>query len=427
VVSVATLWLRSLARVGKAQRRTINNLFSPLLGQIAAKPGAVVATRTVRKNTLKARAKPKSVLKPALKVKTGLKSLVKVKAALKAQARPAVRTRPRNAPLPGKWLTDHYRLPQLGALAGHPMAQPMSYWLYLPDKVAAAAKQGGLPLIVMLHGCGQSATQFAQGTGMNRLAEQRGYAVLYPQQSLTSHVHRCWKWYDKATQQGGGDVALIVGIILQVVEKHGFDRSRIYIAGVSAGAAMADIVALNHPELIAAVGLHSGPVFGGGHSTLGALDLMQHGDPAGSEDAIADILARQPEFPAMPKILIQGMQDKVVAPINQRQLLEQGLQLNRLASDMPSSTQVTPATVAGSRKPANGYATSDYRAAQDVEPNSKLKPAGEVLLRVTRIEHLDHAWSGGDASLPFNEKAGPDASKMMLDFFALQQRLPLVA
>ncbi len=417
-VSVATLWLRSLARVGKAQRRTINNLFSPLLGQPVAKSGPVLAVRTVRKNTLKARAKPKTGLKSPLKVKTGLKSLVKVKVALKAQAKPATRTRSRNAALPGKWLTDHYAGgPQLGALAVHPMTHPMSYWLYLPDKVAASASS--LPLIVMLHGCGQSATQFAQGTGMNRLAEQKGYAVLYPQQSLTSHMHRCWKWYDKATQQGGGDVATIVGIISHVIEKHGFDRSRIYIAGVSAGAAMADIVALNHPELIAAVGLYSGPVFGGGHSTLGALDLMQHGDPAGSAGAVAEILKRQPGFPAMPKILIQGMQDKVVDPINQRQLLEQGLQLNRMASDMPSSTQVTPASVAGSRKPANGYATSDYHV------GSGSKPVGELLLRVTRIEQLDHAWSGGDATLPFNAKAGPDASKMMLDFFALQQRLPI--
>jgi poly(3-hydroxybutyrate) depolymerase len=239
-------------------------------------------------------------------------------------------------------------------------------------------------------------------------------------------VHRCWKWYDKATQQGGGDVATIVGIILQVIEKHGFDRSRIYIAGVSAGAAMADIVALNHPELIAAVGLHSGPVFGGGHSTLGALDLMQHGDTAGSEDAIADILARQPGFPAMPQILIQGMEDRVVDPINQRQLLQQGLQLNRMASDAPASESVTPASASGSRKPANGYATSDYYGGQEAKQGLKqtTTPVGELLLRVTRIEQLDHAWSGGDATLPFNAKAGPDASKMMLDFFALQQRLP---
>jgi poly(hydroxyalkanoate) depolymerase family esterase len=443
MVKIATLLMRSLARVGKVQRRTVNKLFNHLLGQPVVKPrpkprpASKVTPRILANTAVKsisrgaAKARPKAV--PRVAAKTALKSALTVKAALKSQAKPVARTRARSAALPGKWLAAHYSsLPQLGTLVG----RRMSYWLYLPDKVAsvasvpAAAPARGLPLIVMLHGCGQSATQFAQGTRMNRLAEQQGYAVLYPQQSLTSHVHRCWKWYDKATQQGGGDVAMIVGIILQVAHKHGIDRSRIYIAGVSAGAGMADIIALNHPELIAAVGLHSGPVFGGGHSTMGALNLMQHGDQASSEGAIADILERKPEFPQMPKILIQGMQDKVVDPVNQRQLLQQGLRLNRLESEIQAPAQQTPATAAGSRKPAHGYATSDYYGEKvdgekvGAEKRAAGKVAGQtLLLRVAQIEQLDHAWSGGDASLPFNEKNGPDASKMMLDFFALHRRL----
>jgi poly(hydroxyalkanoate) depolymerase family esterase len=390
MVKITTLWMRGLARAGKVQRRTVNQLFNQLLGQGATKSKVAV----------------KSTLKTALKGE----------AALKARAKPVARTRASSPALPGKWLATHYSgLPQLGTLAG----QGMSYWLYLPHKAASAAvQQRGLPLIVMLHGCGQSATEFAQGTRMNRLAEQKGYAVLYPQQSLTSHVQRCWKWYDKATQQGGGDVAMIVGIILQVAQKHGIDRSRIYIAGVSAGAAMADIVALNHPELIAAVGLHSGPVFGGGHSTIGALNLMQYGNQAHTDGPIADILQRKPEFPRMPKILIQGMQDKVVDPINQRQLVQQGLLLNRLAHDAQASALVTPATLAGSRRPAHEYATNDYYAIDDQQGVARA-----LLLRVTKIEQLDHAWSGGDASVPFNAKTGPDASKMMLDFFARHQRM----
>lgn len=422
MVKITTLLMRNLARVGKAQRRSVNKLVSHLLGQPAVKARAAPKSRPVSKIAPGITAKTALKSIPRVAANTALKSALTVNAALKSQAKPVPRPRASSsAALLGKWLAAHYlALPPLGALTG----RRMSYWLYLPHKaLPAVAQQRGLPLIVMLHGCGQSATQFAQGTRMNRLAEQQGYAVLYPQQSLTSHVHRCWKWYDKATQQGGGDVALIVGIILQVAQKHGIDRSRIYIAGVSAGAAMADIVALNHPELIAAVGLHSGPVFGGGHSAIGALNLMQHGDRAHSGDAIDDLLRRKPAFPQMPKIMIHGMQDKVVDPINQSQLLQQGLQLNRLASDLESSTRVIAASAAGSRRPANGYATSDYHARRDAK--SKSKSAGDLLLRVTRIEQLDHAWSGGDATLPFNAKAGPDASKMMLDFFALQRRLPV--
>lgn len=426
MVKIATLLMRSLARVGKAQRRTANKLVSHLLGQGAVKARSAPKSRPASKVAPKMLAKSALKSVPAVAAKTALKSALTVKAALKAQAKPkpAARTRASSAALPGKWLAAHYSaLPQLGALPG----RRISYWLYLPHKVAvpATGQQRGLPLIVMLHGCGQSATQFAQGTRMNRLAEQQGYAVLYPQQSLTSHVHRCWKWYDKATQQGGGDVAMIVGIILQVAHKHGIDRSRIYIAGVSAGAGMADIIALNHPELIAAVGLHSGPVFGGGHSAIGALNLMQHGDRAHSEDAIADLLRRKPAFPQMPKILIQGMRDKVVDPINQRQLLQQGLLLNRMDSAMQAPTRQTPATATGSRKPAHEYATSDYYGEKVGAERGGLDKLADqtLLLRVAQIEQLDHAWSGGDASLPFNAKSGPDASKMMLDFFALHRRL----
>jgi poly(3-hydroxybutyrate) depolymerase len=149
---------------------------------------------------------------------------------------------------------------------------------------------------------------------------------------------------------------------------------------------------------------------------------MQHGDPAHSESAIAHILERTPEFPQMPKILIQGMQDKVVNPINQQQLLQQGLQLNRMETAMQVTALETPATAEGSRKPAHSYATSNYYGEKNTTGSG---PYGKqpLLLRVTQIEQLDHAWSGGDASLPFNAKSGPDASKMLLDFFALHRRL----
>jgi poly(hydroxyalkanoate) depolymerase family esterase len=380
----------------------------------AAKP-AVKSVQKVALPVLNLRAPKKKLRVPALK--------------LRAPAQKS-RTRRTRAVAPGKWLmanyvANHATTSAMGILPG----QHLNYWLYLPDKAASAApaapaapEERALPLIVMLHGCGQSATEFAKGTRMNRLAEQQGYAVLYPQQSLTSHLHRCWKWYDKATQDGGGDVDLIVGMIEKVAENYAIDRSRIYLCGVSAGAGMADIIALNHPELIAAVGLHSGPVFGGGHGAVGALKLMQNGDAARTKIAVAEVLARNPSFPALPKILIQGMVDKVVDPVNQRQLLQQTLLLNRLAANLKPRTQTETQTAsAGSDGNASrSHVTSDYygTSAAVTQENPTL------LLRVTQIEQLDHAWSGGDASVAFNDREGPDASKMMLDFFALHQRLP---
>lgn len=356
VKKTANPWLRTLVRAGKKQQRSVARALTSLL---VPKPAA------------KPRPRPK--------------------------ARPLLKPAAPSAPAPGKWLASHF-----SALAGNGGAavRRMSYWLYLPDGAAPP-----LPLVVMLHGCDQSGTLFAEGTRMNQAAQQRGVAVLYPQQSVSAHPHRCWKWYDRATQLGGGDVGLIVGIVRKVMGQYPIDAARIYIAGISAGAGMANIVALNHPQLFAAVGLHSGPVFGAGHSPVGALGVMKHGASHRVDSAIDEVLARDPAFPAMPTILIQGEADQVVRPVNQAHLTRQAMQLNRLQADTP----VTVASKAGTRR------TRAHRL-HDLYAGRKL------MLRVARIADLSHAWSGGDERLPYNAAPGPDASKMLLDFFARHRR-----
>ncbi|MFA9215994.1 MAG: PHB depolymerase family esterase [Sphingomonadaceae bacterium] len=347
------------------------------------------------------RAKPK----PKLKTKTAASVALRASALGHPGSRtsaPRARTAPRIAPAPGKWLAAHL---SLAAGAGAASARRMSYWLYLPSQLPAAVTQDGIPLLVMLHGCHQTATQFAQGTRMNQLAERMGYAVLYPQQLVSTQSQRCWKWYDRATQEGGGDARMIVAIIDKVRAQYPIDGRRIYIGGLSAGAGMANIIALNHPELIAAVGLHSGPVFGAGHNTIGALGVMQHGGGIRAEGAIRELLARKPQFPNMPAILIQGQNDSVVRPINQIQLTQQSLALNHL----PPLARPKVTIKAGGRN--NPHQIHDFYVGR------------KLMLRVARIAQLEHAWSGGDPELAYNAKAGPDASKMMMDFFARHQRL----
>jgi poly(hydroxyalkanoate) depolymerase family esterase len=302
-----------------------------------------------------------------------------------AAAKPRVVAEP-PAVAPGKWLSGH---------APNETGQRMSYWLYLPNNLP----EKGMPLVVMLHGCQQTATQFAQGTRMNLHAEKVGCAVLYPQQLVSSHPHRCWKWYERATQDGGGDVPTIVGIINKVLTHCDIDRSRIYAAGISAGAGMANILALNHPDLFAAVGLHSGPVFGAGHSTLGALSVMKSGAVGLRADTAAhEILQRHPQFPGMPAILLQGESDNVVKSVNQIQLTRQSLLLNRLSG---------PAKITHKGR----YRLHDYYQGR------------KLMLRVAQVDKLEHAWSGGDPSLAFNDRSGPNASKMMLEFFARHRRV----
>ncbi|MFL6708990.1 MAG: alpha/beta hydrolase family esterase [Massilia sp.] len=298
----------------------------------------------------------------------------------------------KRSPDPGSWL----------ALYFSSLTARMRYWLYLP----ASAQPGvALPLLVMLHGCEQDAASFAAGSRMNALAEKAGYAVLYPQQSAAAHPQRCWKWYDRATQQGGGDATTIAALVRAVLLAYPIDRSRIYIAGISAGAAMAHIVALHHPDLFAAVGLHSGPVFGAGHSTIGALGVMQHGAASRREPAIAELLAGQPGRVAvsLPMIVIHGADDAVVRPINQMQLAEQALHVN--GAGVQTETLLEKSATGRTR----AYQVRDVRRGR------------QVVLRLVRIAGLQHAWSGGDPSYKFNAAAGPDAGKLMLAFFARQR------
>jgi poly(hydroxyalkanoate) depolymerase family esterase len=285
----------------------------------------------------------------------------------------------------------------------------MQYWLYLPDRVPDEQPRRGWPLVVMLHGCHQSATQFAQGTRMNHLAEDKGFAVLYPQQSVTVQAQRCWRWYDRATQEGGAETDVLASLIGSVCERYPIDRRRIYACGLSAGAGMAAILALNHPELIAAVALHSGPVFGAGHGPVGALHVMRHGAAELADAAIRGVLRSRPaaSMPPMPALLIQGEDDQVVAPVNQRQLARQWLQLNGLPAGPATRVAVKPAGRGGSR---NAHEIHDYLVGR------------KVVLRVVRIAGLGHAWSGGDPAQVFNAKAGPDASRMVLDFFGRHRR-----
>jgi poly(hydroxyalkanoate) depolymerase family esterase len=363
------LWLRSLKRASKAQQSQTKKLIKSLLPKPAAK-----------------RASSKKIA---------------VKRATVPASKPSVTLVSRNDVLPGKWLASYYSsISETGALP----ARRMSYWLYLPAKPASTP----IPMVVMLHGCGQTAPQFSRGTRMNQLAEEKGFAVLYPQQSLRGHPNRCWHWYEKGTQEGGGDVELIIGLMDNVRQKYPIDPTRIYVAGLSAGAAMAHIIALNHPSRIAAVALHSGTVFGAGHSRMEALSVMQLGSSRIADTAMKGIVKKFGVFPKMPALLIHGQEDKVVRPVNLVHLTKQFQSLNGLpGEDQPA---VVKETTPGKRSRANAYRTEDYYSGR------------KLMLRTCEIHGLDHAWSGGDCSLKFNSCAGPDATKMMWNFFARHRR-----
>lgn len=322
--------------------------------------------------------------------------------------------RPDVTPAPGKWAAGQFaysqQLPE-----NHRFR--LNYWLYIPDHTPVAVERHGWPLIMMLHGCHQSATQFAKGTRMNHVAEGKGYAILYPQQSLGIQTHRCWRWYSPTVQEGGGEAGALIALIEMICAQHPIDRRRVFVAGLSAGAGMAAILALNHPALFAAVGLHSGPVFGTGRNAVDGLRVMRHGSAPGHDSAIDQVLKRHAArslmtesgtFPILPAILIHGEDDQAVHPVNQDQLERQWLRINNMPT-RGTGQHVTrkPAGRGGKR---NAYEIRDYLIGN--------KP----MLRVVRIAGLGHAWSGGDASERFHAHPGPDSSLMMACFFGKHRR-----
>lgn len=310
--------------------------------------------------------------------------------------------------LAGSWKKAFFTRPATGVAP----AKKMLYWLYLPSGAIAGSPR---PLVVMLHGCKQTATDFAASTRMNQLAERKGFAVLYPQQSVTTDRLRCWHWYQRATQQGHGDVTLIADMIKQVQSRNRLDISRTYVAGLSAGAALAAILALRFPNLIAAAGLHSAPVFGTSDSPMSGFQAMQQGASVKHLDVAHEFAAAQPGFPGIPVMLIHGKSDSVVRRVNVDHLTAQFTVIDAAFITSAAPVVRSYAGRPGGRSPRHAYKTATYYAGR--------KP--EVVK--CEVDLLGHAWSGGDGSFDYSAPQGPDASSMLWKFFSVHQRVKTVS
>ncbi len=388
--SLTKLLLKSLRRIGKAQQAQGTKLFKSLLPKLSKLPKPRPLKLAALARPAKAKAKSKA---------GGVKSLRTPASSASASA----------TGLPGKWQKFYFSQPGAGELAGLAVGQRMLYWLYLPSGAAVAPR----PLVVMLHGCQQTAEGFAASTRMNALAERKGFAVLYPQQSLASDSHRCWHWYKRATQQGLGDIELIAALIAQVQARHRLDVSRTYAAGISAGAALAAILALRCPQLIAAVGLHSAPVYGTSDSPMSGFKTMQQGASLTYRESVREFFEGQPQFPGMPVMLLHGKRDAVVRPINADQLMAQFVIVNGALITSPEPVQRHYEARQGGSSPRRSYQTATYYAGRKVQ------------LVKCEIDALGHAWSGGDGEAAFSAPGGPDATLLMWTFFSRQQRAPL--
>jgi poly(hydroxyalkanoate) depolymerase family esterase len=261
------------------------------------------------------------------------------------------------------------------------------YRLYVPARAAS----GPRPLVVMLHGCQQDAADFAAGTAMNRLAEDAGCLVLYPEQDRGANGSNCWNWFDAAHQRHGqGEPSLIADMTREIVRTHGADPRRVYVAGLSAGGAMAAVLGAAYPDLYAAVGVHSGLPVGAARDLMSGLHAMK-GTSKGKRHAT---LRRR-----VPLIVLHGDQDAVVHPSNGDALFRQFIHDGRLREIEERGT--------------TGSGRGHTRT-------TALDDAGNVVAEYWVLHGAGHAWAGGSPSGSYTDAAGPDASAEMLRFFLAQ-------
>ncbi|MDB5958684.1 PHB depolymerase family esterase [Ramlibacter sp.] len=255
------------------------------------------------------------------------------------------------------------------------------YMLFIPPH----AGDEPLPLVMMLHGCTQNPADFAAGTRMNEAARTRGCYVLYPAQSRKANPQGCWNWFKHSHQaRGRGEPALLAGMTREVMARHRVDPARVFVAGLSAGGAMAAILGETYPELFAAVGVHSGLAAGAAGDLPSALAAMRSGGAAKPATATG-----------RPTIVFHGDADATVHPSNGAQVV---------AASVAGATQVEVERV---KAPSGrSYTRQLHRAA-----------GGKVQAEHWVVHGAAHAWSGGSAEGSYTDGAGPDASGEMLRFF----------
>ena len=281
----------------------------------------------------------------------------------------------------GRFVKGHY--------ANAAGARP--YKLYIP----ATCKERPLFLVVMLHGCTQSPDDFANGTRMNALAEERKCLVLYPEQTRAANHSRCWNWFKRGDQlRDRGEPAILAGMTREIVSRYRIDPAKVYVAGLSAGGAMAAVMATAYPELYAAVGVHSGLACGSAHDLPSALAAMR-----GSQVGSSPNTGWKPLAAATPTIVFHGDRDKTVHPRNGDQVILQLLGQEG-ASTVNASTQ-------------HGQVPGGLAFTRTLHRDS----SGRIVLEHWLVHRGGHAWFGGSPRGSYVDPKGPDATREMIRFF----------
>lgn len=288
-----------------------------------------------------------------------------------------------------------------GSFGGKP------YKLYVPDLYDSSKSY---PLYVMLHGCTQDANQFATGTQMNFLADEEEFLVLYPEQTSSANSNKCWNWFEPAHQsRGSGEPSVIAGMVNQVKNNYSINGEKVYVSGLSAGGAMSVIMGVTYPDIFSGIGVGAGLEYKAATSMMNAFAAMSNGGPNPQNQGRIAYDAMGQYAKPIPVIVFHGTSDYTVAPINGDQVISQWAVTNDLAQngledgwidDQPDA--VANLSVPGGRN----YTVSDYENRD-----------GKVFMKKVIVQNMGHAWSGGSSQGSYTDPQGPNASRMMWDFF----------
>jgi len=298
-----------------------------------------------------------------------------------------------------------------GWLGGNLLVWPRrEYLVYVPRGFARGFfRRKRAPLLVLCHGCKQTPEEIAEATRITSVADREGWLVLLPRQKDSANPWCCWNWFDGRTAEGKGEAAIVAAQIESVVSQYGADSRRVFVAGMSAGGALAAVLGLRHAGLVRGAIVHSGLACGAATSPMTALGVMKRGPDADVERiAIHARSAAGDGVLPLPLLAIHGDADDIVAPSNAIALVRQYLRLNgHPAIDAHiASRSVLPIADAESRAVVDGrtMTTRDWRA------------GARLVARLVTIDGLGHAWSGGDEKFPFNEAHAPDAIALIAAF-----------
>lgn len=288
-----------------------------------------------------------------------------------------------------------------------------NYALWVPSSYD---KRKPTALVMLLHGCMQTPQDVAAISGMNSVADKNNFLVVYPEQTKEANPLRCWNWFDtKHQERDSGEPALLAAIVQQVGSTHNLDAQRVYVAGISAGAAMAVVMGVTYPDLFSSIGVMAGLAFKGGTTVETGLAAMKQGGPDPKQLALLAFnqMEKSPRGKSvrrMPVIVFHGDADPYLSLVNADQVIAQWAKTNDYLDDGKDNDSVKSEPLRTFEESVPGghdYVRSVYG-----------DRSGRLLMEKLIVKGLGHAWSGSPAAAPFADPKGPNASAEMWRFFA---------